>query len=376
MRKHFIYLATALAVAMTGLSACGNDDENDGPEIPDTPVTPDEPDKPNDDDPVEESTKGVFFLNQGNFYNHVPGGLYYLDYESHEMAANVFSTANGGQSLGDTPQCGVCYGDKIYIGVYESNCIYVLDSKDNKVVTRLSLTESEGQHPRSMVAADGKVYISMYNGYVSRLDTETLKIDATLAVGPNPENIGIYNGKIYVPNSNGMGYPDYGTTATVIDMKSFKVESTITVPLNPNKFMANEDGLYLLAMGNYGDVSSAVYKFNGTEFDKVSDASMMSVTDDTVYMINAPFGMPVEYKQYDCSKGTVGEWDVAPVDSPSALSVDPKNGRIFICSYILDGEYASYDAPGYVNVYSNKGKFIQKYNIGAGPASIFYLYSK
>ena len=37
-----------------------------------------------------------------------------------------------------------------------------------------------GEGPREIIAANGKVYVSMYDGYVSRIDTLSLTIDATL----------------------------------------------------------------------------------------------------------------------------------------------------------------------------------------------------
>ncbi len=46
----------------------------------------------------------------------------------------------------------------------------------------------------------------MYDGYVSRISLLSLTIDATLKVGPNPEEMTVANGYLYVGNSDGMNY--------------------------------------------------------------------------------------------------------------------------------------------------------------------------
>ena len=162
--KQLIYITMA-ALAMSVLSSCNNDDE---PAL--------NPDKPT-------VSAGAYFLCQGQYSSMIEGGLYALDYESDTMSDDIFKSANG-ISLGDTPQCGICYGGKIYVGVYGSNCIFVIDKSSYKVKKTVSLVNStNGQQPRSMVARDGKVYIAMYDGYVARMDTTSMEIDASVKVG-------------------------------------------------------------------------------------------------------------------------------------------------------------------------------------------------
>ena len=47
----------------------------------------------------------------------------------------------------------------------------------------------------------------MYDGYLARLDTLTMTIDKSVAVGANPDQIALHYDKIYVPVSEGMNYP-------------------------------------------------------------------------------------------------------------------------------------------------------------------------
>ena len=361
--KKLIY-TFMMALSLAVLSSCDSDD---------TYV-------PNPDNPSYST--GAFFLTQGN-YTHVPGGLFALDYATNKMAPNVFQAVNG-ISLGDTPQCGVCYGSKIYIGVSASNVIFVLNKSDFKMISQIRLAgHNNGQQPRSMVAHNGKVYISMYDGYVNRMDTTTLVIDASVKVGPNPEIMAIYKNKLYVPNSDGMSWPNYGNTASVIDLDSFvgnstqmNVSATITVPLNPAQFITTDNALYLLAKGNYGDIPSKLYKIDGINITEIAEATIVAASGNKVYYINQPYidnkPAPAQYRIYDEATGKSSEWKVQPVDYANNIAIDQLGGRIFISSFVMDGVYPSYTAAGYVNEYNLKTAFVRKYEIGAGPACIFF----
>lgn len=351
-----IFLITAITAVMLGFVSC---DDKDEPKL--------NPDKPT-------LSAGAYFLCQGQSYSHVPGGLFSLDYTTGKWVDNAFETVNG-ISLGDTPQWGICYGSKLYLGIFESNVIHIVDKYTFKNSKTISLKDSQnGQKPRSLAAKDGKVFIAMDNGYVARLDTLTMNIDASVKVGPNPEVIGIYNDELYVPNSDGMNYPNYGTTATVIRLKDFTVTKTIEVPMNPYMFMANDMGLYLLCKGNYDDIPSKVYKMNGDKWDAVAEATIMAADKNKLYLINDPFygSVPAEYYIYDCVAGTVVDWNIEKVVYPNNIAVDRIGGRIFISSYYMDGKYPSYTTPGYVSVYGLDNSFITKHDIGAGAPCIFF----
>lgn len=355
--KKLLYLTMVTAAVITGLASCESNEPDPTPD-PDAPTT----------------SAGAYILCQGQYYNGVEGGLYAIDYNGGTISDDVFKAANG-YTLGDTPQCAIAYGNKLYIGVYASNCIFIVDKNTNKVVKNIRLENSDkGKEPRSMAASEGKVYVSMYDGYVARLDTVSLEIDAAVKVGPNPEIIDLYGNNLYVPNSDGMNWESgvYGKTASVIDLKTFTVTSTIDVPENPYQFAHNETGLYLLSKGNYKDVASAIYKVDGNQCTQVAPATIMALGNNNVYYVNDPFygAQPAEYKYYD-GKG-IHDWEIQKVDYPSNIAVDELGGKIFISSYIMDGQYPSYSAPGYVNEYDLNSKFLKKYNIGVGPTWFFF----
>ena len=256
----------------------------------------------------------------------------------------------------------------------QSKTIEILDAKTFKSLKQIKLSETgfPGTQPRSMVTKGGKVYISMYDGYVSRLDTLSIAIDGSVKVGPNPELIDIHGNNIYVPNSDGMSHPVYGTTASVVSLDSFTETSTFTVPMNPQKFISAGGELFLICWGNFGDVANALYKVEADNTcTKIANATYASVKDDTIYYIDAPWGGTSSYAKYDVKTGKITPLTFEEVPAPNAIGVDPVTGTIIIGSY-KDTGYEATSLPEAVYQYDNNGKFVKKYDCGIGAPCIFF----
>ena len=87
----------------------------------------------------------------------------------------------------------------MYIAVYGESTIEVTDLKAKSI----KQVKTEGQ-PRYMVSEGGKVYISYYNGYVARLDTASLEVEAKVKVGRNPEQLAVSSNKLSKRNGDGL----------------------------------------------------------------------------------------------------------------------------------------------------------------------------
>lgn len=350
MKKQLLFCA----VTVLALTACDNE-----PKLDSKPLL----------------SGNTYVLCQGNYYQNIEGELFALDLDAGTASDNVFQRANG-RNIGATPQCGIVYGSKMYVGVKESHTIEVLDKNTFVSLKQILLIdESKGVQPESMVS-DGKyVYVAMFDGYVARLDTTTLAIDASVKVGPNPEEICLYNNKIYVPNSDGMNWQEgYGTTASVISLPKFEVTETFEVPVNPRKFMVANGELYLFSGGNYGDVLGAVYKIGADrKATSICPATMATSCRDEIVIANTPFGetVTVEFYRYNAKTDKLTTWAPEQIDYPSGLGMR-YDGYIFVSSYVMNGQYPAYDAPGYVNQYSSDGEFMRRYDIGSGPTCIFF----
>lgn len=361
MKRKFLFHSFIALLVVTVMTACEDKGKNE-PSLPDA-------DKPT-------TSSGFFVLNQGNYYAGIEGSLNFIEYDATDALENVFQTVNK-RSLGATPQCGVAYGSKVYLGIYESSTIEIIDRTTFKSLKQIKLDGSKqpGTQPRSIVSDKGKIYISLFDGYVARLDTATLEIDATVEVGPNPETIVIRNGNIYVPNSNGMSMEGFGTTASIIDISSFSVTKTFTVPENPNRFYASDKGLFLLCLGNYYDVEAKIYKISGDlSYQEIGPATLAEICGDYLCFINDPFygTGTADYKKYDIATGEISDWTIERPEYASDIYYDTVSEKIIINSLKYYGNiWPSYNLPGYVAVYDKAGNHLHDYSTGVGPAAIF-----
>lgn len=364
MKKSIIY---SLALSSLLFASCSDDEGGNNPNIS-TPAG------------------STYILTQGNFYNNIEGGLDVIDYKT-GISTSVFKTVNR-RSLGDTPQCGVACKGNIYIGVAESNTIEILDAETytSKKQIRLSQTRGYGSTPRSMVASGDYVYVSMFSGHVARLNVNTQEFDGVVAVGPNPDIMALYNGKLYVPITNGMDYPNYDNRVQIIDPASMQVEQSITVGINPTEMIAADGHLYVLATGNYDKTLPnyqpsqlrEIMPDNSVNF--ICEATIVEACGQGVLIIDQQFdenGIPTaQYLKYNPASKQTEVWNVADKpDYPNYIYYDKTADKVLIASYVMSGVYPSYDLPGYVNAYTASDmKLAEKYNLGtAGPCYIFKM---
>lgn len=164
------------------------------------------------------------------------------------------------QHLGDLGQDMLVYGSKIYIAVSGSKKIFVTD-KDLKLIKTL---DPDNCQPRHLEAYKGKLYVSLYEGYLAEIDTTTYQM-RKVEVGDSPEGfcIDTNNGMAYVACSGGMSYPDYGNKVTIINLSSFSNEAIVTTNLNPQGVWCSNGKQYILSWGNYKDVPAKlqIYKY-------------------------------------------------------------------------------------------------------------------
>lgn len=331
-----------------------------------------------DDDLKKSSNKVIYVLNEGSWNNN-NASVSAIDPTDGSSYYYQFAAANG-CNLGDTGQDILRYGGKIYIAVSGSNTIEVVDGNSLTSIKTIKPESGKPGNPRGLAASDGKIYVSLYDGYVAKIDTTSLAFEDSIAVGPNPEEITIANGCLYVAISDGWnsgnGYPN-GKYVSKIGLDSFKVASKIDVIVNPNKMASDKSGnVFVISWGNYIDIPSTVQKIDKNDNVSVlGKATYMTCYENTLYTINAPFGAPsIEYVSYNTISGSVesssfisGTADEMP-SNPTCVSVNPKNGNILIGSYLTAADYLS---NGYVYEYAN-GAFKARYNAGVGPRKILY----
>lgn len=327
----------------------------------------------------------LYVVNQGNIYSGIAGEMdrliisteasglpsaYYRDY---------FTSMNG-QSLGDTPQGGIVYGSKIYVPVFGSNLVWVLDRRDLTIIDGIQTTA-----PEMLCADKGYVFVSNNNGYVSRIDTAALAIDKSLAVGPNPYGLTTLGGKLYVAISDGYNYDNNyknGKRVAVVDLQSFTHTGDIPVGLNPGQVEKDGHGnLFVLCRGNYADVQPEVQKINplteevtpafaSASFMAVGHSRLYALTVQSDYVNNTA---TVTASAIDTRTGRVEKSPLfTPEESPASpvsVQINPESGDLYVCA---DRGPMDYEKSGLLYRYDADGKLLHRFETGIHPCGVIF----
>ena len=270
MKKNFYWFACfACATVALAFSSCNDDKIEPDIEVP-TEVT------------------GVYILNGGD-YGGNNAGISYLDSEG-KVTEDIFKKQNN-RALGDMGQHMIKYGSKLYVSMYGSKTVEILDAADATSLKQLTLTDDQGaiRPPRMFAAYNGKVYLTTFDGYVAKIDTASMAVEGYVKVGPNPDGITIANERIYTADTDGMNWPSQSTRVSVVDINSFEFEKTITVSLNPNYIYSDSDGdVYVICMSDYSDDKSYIVQRIDAKTDEVKTvegikAYKMTVADDNIF---------------------------------------------------------------------------------------------
>ena len=279
----------------------------------------------------------------------------------------------------------------------DENAIIILHVRTRKELKRVDTTtllgDAEGRTPRRIAAYDGKVYFTTYGGYVASIDTTNFALHRKYRVGHYLEGLAFGDsGTLYVANSdwgygNGSIYKIDLKTSNVTEIKNDKVTY-------PRDIVVAGDVLYVLDWGYYDDdwtqqLDAGVYMISGNDAKLVvPNATGMTVIGNMLYTYNDPLGgSGATYSTYDIPSNHLSTLNLSgdanhKLISPSAISVDPITGNIYIASrrfssdtgYYLYYPDPSSDIPGFVNVYSNSGQFIESYHTGIEPRKIAFYH--
>lgn len=333
MKKLFYYLSTIVAVLLISCS-----DEN-SPDII-----------------IPEEIKAVLILNEGD-YDDNNSTLSLYDITSGTYTRDIFRPANT-RKLGALANDMTLYGSKLYIAVNLSGTIEVVNPSTGKSIKQINLKNDDiNKEPRFITSYEGKIYVtSTADNTVTRIDTTTLNVEASVTVGMDPEEIVASNGKLYVANSG--GWSGFNNTISIIDISSFEVIKEVEVGLNPVNLDTDRKGnVYISTLGNYYDVPGVFQKYNPitetvTTIEEITNSGKFLIHDNKAYIIQGSYGNPYSVLVYDCEKEEVITnnfiTDDTQIEIIYSISVDDKTGDIFIMEsdYIVDGSVYCFDKEG------------------------------
>lgn len=378
--RDFLKLLVMMLAVPFVFAACSDDDDPVPVPTPEPTPIPD----PEPDYSVPADQQGLFVFNGGNQYSSIDGSLSFINFSKQEVSNNVFAAKNN-RSLGATVQNGAVFKGALFIAVCGSKTIEVVDKLTMESIKQIT-TPSTSDGPRYVVADDQYVYASLYSGEVIRINPATNEIDKTISVGPNPEEMVIVNGFLYVVNSDGLNYDNgyvNGKSVSKIDLSSFTEVKKIEVGVNPARIATDGTNVYALSTGDYTPENpSSIWKIDAQDnaTDTGIGASWLAVQDGVLYTINSVFdenGMTtnyyITYNLSDMSVNSSAFLGENVVDAPAGICIDAEGGNLFVSSYNLAYGYASYDTEGYVNQYDLNGNLVKKYDVGVGPCFMTVL---
>lgn len=375
MFKHIRLAACALLIC-AAFAACSDEDDN-APVIEPQPIA---------------GEAGFYVINQGNLYSSIAGSVDSYSFADGAYTSSVFYKANG-QQLGGSPQKPVIYGTKMYIPMYGENLVWVVSTRDMTIETSVRVNE-----PEALCAESGYVFVAGNDGCVTRIDTTACNASEPLSVGPNPMGIVAANGKVYVSISNALSDPndDSGKKLAVLDAQTFTQTGEIAVGVNPTQLVADSYGnVFVACQGDFTTSTPKVWKVDAAtqkaaEFADGNIIATYSVRQarslanyDQLYVINYGTMYSADYSSsesyyssavYETSSGEKLSDRVFADDSrpaaPIAIDVNPATGEAYVCS---DASVYGFSLPGLVYVYDNTGNLVTTYNTGVHPYGVIFL---
>lgn len=322
---------------------------------------------------VGSKITGFYQLNEGNMGMN-RATIDYFDYTTGYYTRDIFSERNPTivKELGDVGNDIKIYGNKVYAVINCSNYIEVFD-----VHTAIHVKEIRVPNCRYMAFNGGKAYISSYSGpveinpnaekgFVAEIDTVTLELTRKVEVSYQPDEIAVYDGKLYVANSGGYRVPNYDRTVSVIDLETFKEIKKIDVGINLHRIKIDKRGyLYVSSRGDYYDTPPNLYVID-TRTEKVVKetgipVSDMWLDDDLLYYYSVAYnkytgGNEITYGILDTrtmeqiSDKVITDGTDRDILIPYGIAVNPETKEIFI------SDAQNYVVTGYVYCYSPEGR--------------------
>ncbi|MCK9338624.1 MAG: hypothetical protein M0P38_01345 [Bacteroidales bacterium] len=329
--------------------------------------------KPEEEIPAIMAKQGIYILNEG-LCEMNNSTLSYYNYADGTIIPDVFLNQNN-RGLGDTGSDLKAYGSKLYCISNLSERVEIMDLSDGTSLKAITL---QGKQPRKIAFYENFAYVSCYDGTILQIDTTSLTITATQQAGSNPEGLCVANHKLYVANSGGLNFPNYGNTLSVFNLHDFSFLKTITVGLNPYSVAADMQGdIYVVTRGNYNDVPNQFQRID-SQIDEVVQTfgfpvMNFTICDDYAYLYAYDFSTHAKsFKILDILSETVVNenfiTDGTTIETPYCIAVNPLTHDI----YITDAY--QYTVNGDVYCFGQNGKKKFQFEAGLNPTALVFKY--
>ncbi|MFP5081486.1 YncE family protein [Pedobacter sp. JCM 36344] len=336
---------------------------------------------------LPKETIGVYTLGEGAFGAANNSTITYYDVTASTTTKDFFKKQNGidlGTNANDLKQ----YGSKMYCVVTgtavaaKDSYVEVINISTGKSVKRIPFYDaSKGFLPRHVGFYKGKAYVSSYDGFVSRIDTAVLNIEARIAVGGALDGLAVVNNKLYVANSLTPSFPSTNNASiSVVDLTSFTKLKEIAVNTNPTTIATTASGeIYAITNGTYTPpfIAPSLERINATTDTKTQtyNYSLGGIAIDGaqgLVIVYGDYPAPNSLKRLNVSTGATGAdfiTDNTAIASLYAITINPLNGDVFVA------DANNYGTEGKVIAFSSTGKRKFEFFTGAIPQTVVFNYS-
>ncbi|HLW40578.1 MAG TPA: DUF5074 domain-containing protein [Brumimicrobium sp.] len=324
-------------------------------------------------EPREEPfANGLLTLSEGLFHQN-NSTLSWIDLSTQTIEYDVFEEING-RKIGDTGNDMILYGGKIYMTVSTSSTVEILDKSTLKSVKHIPFDyNNKIQQPRYLAAHKGKVYVTSFDGYVTAIDTASLKVTKRVKVGRNPEGICVYDNALYVANSGGLDPDNVDSTVMKIDISTFTVTDTFVVGKNPGRLIADDYGtIYVVKRGDFFQNPSeliGINTANGAVNNLGISATSFAKRGDYLYLSFYNFTNGTSSVSiFNCASQSI-EVDnfISNADIETLYGVFPYKEDQLICIDAMN-----FTNSGYLLFFNAQGQLTESINIGLNPNTIIH----
>ncbi len=315
----------------------------------------------------------VYILNEGSQGANNAGLAFYAPNKDADFISDIYKTQNNAK-LGDLGQSMIKYEDEIYIAVSGSNYLTKLNAAGVELKRVSFVSDNDfSAGIRYIDAEDGYIYASFYGGAVAKINAKTLEVvDKLTGLGDNLEGVAICEDMLYVANSCTADWSTYHNDVKVIDLRTFKLKETLTVGLNPNALVEEDDKVFLISWGNYVDIGYSLQMIDPAANNKVTElgsATRMCAANDILYLVNSltdwnTYTTVNTFFTYNIKTGQMNNASFlkdAPAELTSStlymLKVNENNGDIYIST-------SEFTTNGTIYRFKKDGTFIEKFDAG------------
>lgn len=322
-------------------------------------------------DPVDFFKNGVLVVNEGLFQQN-NSTLSWVDFSTDAVNGQIFEQKTNRQ-LGDTGNDIGRYGGKIYLVVNVSSTIEVMDAKSGNSIKQINMIGNVPKQPRFIEFANGKAFVSCFDGYVDVIDTVSLEVVQRIPVGANPDGIHLANNRLYVANSGGLSYPNVDSTLSVIDLSSLTEITKIVVGKNPVRVTSDANGdLYVITQTGLNTLNSQLVKVNH-----------QTLTVDTVFNwhVNRIDRIGNNFMLYIYNNNTqTASIQLFNPQTESIINPNFIDANLFTTFYtaqydahrnqIYCFDAMSYVNAGYIRIFSSTGTHLKNIKVGLNPSKL------